>query len=114
MRGFDPNTSLNPFKPFLTMHRAIARRTTGNRIIGPEYRVSREDALRMMTIEAAWLDYDEDVKGSIEVGKLADLVILSDDLMTCEEEAIKDIVSLVTIVGGRVVYESGEFREAGL
>ena len=114
MQGFDPNTSLNPFNPFLTMYTAVARRTTGNKIIGPEYRVSREDALRMMTIEAAWLDFDEDLKGSIEVGKLADLAILSNDFLNCEEEAIKDILSLVTVVGGEVVYKSDDFREAGL
>ncbi len=109
MQGFDPNTSLNPYNPFLTMYIAISRYTTGNRVIGPGQRVTREDALRMMTINAAWLDHDELLKGSIEVGKLGDLVILSDDFMNCEEEAIRDIRSLVTVVGGEIVYQSEDF-----
>lgn len=60
----------------------------------------------MTTIDAAWLSFDETRKGSIEVGKLGDLAILSDDYLTCEEDRIKDIRSLVTIVGGNVVYEA--------
>ena len=106
MSGFDPNTSLNPYNPFLTMYTVITRRTEGGQVIGPEQRVSREDALRMMTINAAWLSFDEERKGSIEVGKLGDLAILSDDLMSVGEEQLKDIRSDLTVVGGKVVYEA--------
>ena len=70
-----------------------------------DQRVPREDALRMMTIDAAWLSFDENNRGSIEVGKLADLAILSDDLLMCDEEQIKDIRAVTTIVGGKVVHE---------
>ena len=105
MQGFDPNTSLNPYNPFLTMYTAVTRKTETGLVVGPEQRVSREEALRMMTIDAAHLSSDEGNRGSIEIGKLADLAILSDDFMTCEEERIKDVRSLVTIVGGRVVHE---------
>ncbi len=110
MQGFDPNTSLNPYNPFLTMYVAVARRTTGGQVIGPENRVSRENALRMMTIDAAWFDYDENKRGSIEVGKLGDLAILTDNLMSVDEEAIKDILSIVTIVDGDIVYECEDNR----
>ena len=105
MQGFDPDRSLNPYNPFLTMYTAITRRTEGGQVFGPEHRMSREDALRMMTIDAAWLNYDEERKGSIQTGKLGDFTILSDDLLTCEIEQIKDIRSLLTAVGGNVVYE---------
>ncbi len=104
MQGFGPRSSLNPYDPFLAMSTAITRKTESGAVIGPEQRVSREDALRTMTIDAAWLSFDEKRKGSIEVGKLADLAILSADFLTCEEEKIKDIRSDVTIVGGKVVY----------
>jgi predicted amidohydrolase YtcJ len=106
MQGFDPNTSLNPYNPFLTMYTAVTRKTQRGLVISPEQCVSREDALRMMTIDAAHLGFDEKKKGSIEVGKLGDLAILSDDLLTCPADRIKDIRAVVTVVGGKVVHES--------
>jgi len=57
----------------------------------------------MMTANAAWLSFEEHRKGSIEVGKLADLAILSDDFMACPADHIKDIRAVVTVLGGRVV-----------
>ncbi len=105
MFGLDPNTSLNPFNPFLTMYVAVTRRTEGGRVIGPEQAVTREQALRMMTIDAAYLTFDEAHKGSIEPGKLGDLTILSDDLLTVAPEQIRDIVAETTVVGGNVVFE---------
>ena len=105
MEGLDPDKALNPFNPFLTMYVAVTRKTEGGNVIGPDERVSREDALRMMTTNAAYLSFDEKKKGSIEVGKLGDLVILSDEFMACEANRIKDIQVLATVVGGKVVYE---------
>jgi hypothetical protein len=106
MFGLDPDTALNPFNPFLTMATAITRRTEGGQIIGEGERVSREQALRLMTIDAARLSFDEGRTGSIEIGKLADLTILSDDILTCPEDRIRAIRAVRTIVGGRVVYEA--------
>ena len=60
----------------------------------------------MATIDAAYLSFDEKRKGSIEVGKLGDLVLLSDDLLTCDAERIKDIQPLATVVGGKVVHDA--------
>lgn len=105
MQGFDPITSLNPYHPFLAMYIAVTRKTDSGQVINPNQRISREDALRMTTIDSAWLSFDENERGSIEVGKLADLAILSDHYLTCEEERIKDIRSVLTIVGGDVVYQ---------
>jgi predicted amidohydrolase YtcJ len=75
-------------------------------VIGPEQAVSREDALKMMTINAAWLSFDESRKGSIEVGKLGDLAVLSDDYLSCPPERIKDIRATLTVLGGQVVHEA--------
>ena len=106
MFGLEPNGSLNPYNPFLTLYVAVTRRTEGNQVIGPEQAVSRQDALKMMTIDAAWLSFEEQRKGSIEKGKLGDLAILSDDYLSCAPERIRDIRALVTVLGGRVVYEA--------
>lgn len=105
MQGADPNSSLNPYNPFLTMYTAVTRKTETGLVVGPENRVSRADALRMMTADAAYLSFDEQRKGSIEVGKLGDFAILSDHLLTCDAERVKDIRAVLTVVGGRVVHE---------
>jgi predicted amidohydrolase YtcJ len=58
----------------------------------------------MWTLNGAWLSFEEKAKGSIEPGKLADMVVISKDFLHCPVDEIKDIEALVTIVGGRVVY----------
>lgn len=105
MQGFDPNLSLNPYNPFLAMYIAVTRKTEHGLVIAPEQCVSRQDALRMVTIDAAFLGFDETRKGSIEIGKLGDLAVLTDDLLTCPVERMKDIRAVLTVVGGRVVHE---------
>jgi predicted amidohydrolase YtcJ len=105
MFGADRDTAMNPFNPFLTMYVAVSRRTKGGAVLGAAEAVSREDALRMMTIDAATLSFDEGTRGSIEVGKLADLVMLSDDLLTCPEERIPQIRADLTVVGGAVAFQ---------
>jgi len=105
MLGTDPNGALNPFNPFLTMYVLVTRKTESGRILGEKQRVSRQDALRMMTINAAYLSFDEKKKGSIEAGKLADLAILSDDYLSCPAERIKDIKVITTMAGGKVIFD---------
>jgi hypothetical protein len=83
------------------MYIAASRRTQGGAVIGADQRVSREDALRMTTIDAAWLSFDEKRRGSIVTGKLADLAILSADFLECGEDRLKDIRSLLTNVAGQ-------------
>ena len=97
-----------PPSMFLPVWQAAARvdRATG-RVIGPAQRLSRADALRAATVEGAYVTFEEDQKGTIERGKLADLAVLSDDPLTCPEERLRDITAEMTIVGGRVVYERG-------
>jgi predicted amidohydrolase YtcJ len=105
MFGLDPDTSLNPFNPFLTIATAVTRRTEGGQVIGANETITRHQALRMMTIEAARLSFDEARKGSIETGKLADLTMLSADPLTVPDIQIHSITSDLTVVGGRITYE---------
>ena len=80
------------------------------KVSGPEQRITVEEAIRMFTIGGAWQDHMEHIKGSIEVGKLADFCILDKDILTVEPHSIKDIRNLMTIVGGKIVYDAGVVR----
>jgi predicted amidohydrolase YtcJ len=104
MIGLDPNHAMNSFNPALTLWIAVARKTDSGRVWGEHQRLSRLDALRCMTLSAAWLSFDEDKLGSIERGKLADLVVIDRDYLTCPEDEIRAIKPLRTIVGGRTVF----------
>jgi predicted amidohydrolase YtcJ len=108
MFGADRDTAMNPFNPFLTMATAVMRKTEAGRVVGLDEAVTREQALRMMTIDAAALSFDERDRGSIEVGKLGDLAILSDDLLTCPADRLRHIEADITIVGGLVVHQGGK------
>ena len=74
----------------------------------PEQRVSREEALKMFTIWAAYAAFEEDIRGSLEVGKLADLTVFSANIMTVPEEEILGAETVMTIVGGEVVYRRNQ------
>jgi predicted amidohydrolase YtcJ len=76
------------------------------KISGPEQRIGVEDAIRAYTINGAWQDHMEDVKGSIEAGKLADFCVLNEDILSVETEKITNISVVMTIVGGKVVYNT--------
>ncbi len=91
---------------FHSIWNVVARKPVGSDdAIGPEQCVDRETALRAATHAGAHLTFEEDVKGTIEAGKMADLAVLSDDPLTCAEDALMDIVAESTIVGGRLVYD---------
>jgi predicted amidohydrolase YtcJ len=104
MVGWDRNTSVNAYNPFLGMYAAITRRTAQGEVIHPEERIGRQAALRMYTVWPAYLYHSDKDRGSIEVGKLADLVVIDRDYLSCPEEQIKEIAPVMTIVGGRVAY----------
>jgi hypothetical protein len=81
----------------------------GTRLAAPENRLSREEALRLYTVGTAWFSSEEDVKGRIAPGQLADFAILSADYLTVPEEQIRRIESVLTVTGGDVVYSAGPF-----
>ena len=95
-----------PVSMFWPIWESVARLSMTNERIAPTQAITRAEALRCSTINGAYLSFDEDKRGSIEVGKLADLAVLSADPLTVEEDRIRDITSVMTIVGGRVVYEA--------
>jgi predicted amidohydrolase YtcJ len=105
MIKFDPREAINPYHPFYGMWMAITRKTVDGAVLGPEQRITRDEALRMWTLSGAYSSFDEDIKGSIEPGKLADFAVISKDYLTCAEDSIKDIEALMTVVDGKVVYE---------
>ena len=74
--------------------------------LGPQMAVSREEALRLYTMGSAGIDFMDDRAGSIEPGKLADIVVLSDDYMTVPEDGIRDLRSTLTMVDGRIVHHA--------
>jgi predicted amidohydrolase YtcJ len=104
MIRFDPRLSTNPYDPFFEMWMAITRKMTDGNVLNPEQRISRFEALKMWTWNNAYLEFSEKETGSIEPGKLADMVMISKNFATCPEDEIKDIEALQTIVGGRVIY----------
>jgi len=81
---------------------------SSGKVSGPDQCIGVEDAIRMYTINGAWQDHMESVKGSIEVDKLADFCILDDDILTIDPHRIADIPVLMTIVGGKIVYDGSE------
>jgi hypothetical protein len=104
MVKYDSFLSQNPYNPFLGMYNLITRKTRKGDVIYPEQRVSRKRALEMYTVNGAFATSDENMKGSLEKGKLADMAVLSKDLFTCPEEEMPFIESELTIAGGKIVY----------
>jgi predicted amidohydrolase YtcJ len=95
-----------PVTMFYPIWQAVARqnRYTGD-VIGPSERLSREEAIRCATIYGAYVTFDEDKKGSLEAGKLADLCVLDADPLTCAESGLKNIAADYTFIGGKLVYQ---------
>ena len=90
--------------PIANFYSAITRRMNTGELFYPEQRMSREEALESSTLSAAYGAFEDGFKGSLEVGKLADVVVLSKDIMTIPEDEIPSAEVLHTIVGGKVVY----------
>jgi hypothetical protein len=98
--------SVNPYNPFLGMWIAITRRAKDyDRPLHPEEALAREQAIRFYTGNNAYILFQEKRTGSIEPGKLADLVVLDTDLLTCPVDAIRDTQVERTCLGGRLVYQ---------
>jgi predicted amidohydrolase YtcJ len=72
--------------------------------------LTRQEAIRLYTAENGWFSKEEDKLGSIEAGKLADLVVLNGDYFSVPDESLKSLGSVLTMVGGRIVYNNGQVR----
>jgi predicted amidohydrolase YtcJ len=106
MVKWDANKSINPYNPFLGMWTMITRTTERGSVILPSEAITREEALKIYTINNAFASFEDSIKGSIEPGKLADMAVLTDDILTCPVDKIKDLESVMTFVGGNIVYSS--------
>lgn len=102
------NVPVSLFHPI--WHSVARKERTEERVIAPDEKIRREDALRAATINGAYLTYDEKTKGSIEPGKLADFACLSKNPLTVAEDEIKDIHAEFVVVGGKTVVDKGEKR----
>ncbi len=104
-------TRVASYNPFVSLYWLVTGKTIGGTTLYPkENCLDRMEALRLYTVGSAWFSNEEDRKGSIETGKFADLAVLSDDYFSVPEEEIKKLESVLTIVGGRVVYGRNEFE----
>jgi hypothetical protein len=100
------------YNPFTALQWFLDGKTVGGVAIrGPEETPSRADALRFYTIGSAWFSRDEKTRGSLETGKYADLAVLSKDYMTAPVAQVGGIESVLTMVGGKIVYASGPFEK---
>jgi len=99
-----------PWNPFFGLWLMVTRTDgeTGERLGSAEC-VSRQEALRIFTNNGAYLMFMEDRLGSLEAGKYADLLVLSDDYFSVDEDRIKDVLPVMTIAGGRIVFQNAEF-----
>ncbi len=105
MIGWGKDTAVNAFNPFFNMWMSVVRKTRDGADFYPEERVTRRDALKMWTTGAAWMQFSEKQRGSLEVGKLADLVVVEQDFLNCSEADLRAMAPVMTMVEGRVVYE---------
>lgn len=101
--------SVNPYNPFLAMWITLTRQPRWiDHPLHPEQRISRDEAIRLYTINNAFLSFEEKEKGSLEPGKLADFIVLNQDILTCPEEAVKDVTVDRTWLGGKLVFQSSK------
>src|SRR5438309_13225 len=107
-------TRVASYNPWLSLYWLVSGKTIGGAVLYSEAnRLSREEALTLYTQGSSWFSGESDKKGAIIIGQLADLIALSDDYLYVPEEKIKDIESVLTVVGGKVVYGAEEFKDLG-
>ena len=105
-------TRVSSYNPFLSLYWLVTGKTIGGLSLYPEEnRFDREEALRLYTVGSSWFSSEDGKKGSIAPGQLADFAVLSTDYFSIAEEEIKQLESVLTVVGGKVVYATAEFSK---
>ena len=99
---------VEPIDPMASFHASVTRRLKDGSVFFADQRMTREEALRSYTINGAYAGFEEEIKGSLTPGKLADITVLSHDILTCPEDDILTTEVLYTIIGGKVLYKKSE------
>jgi predicted amidohydrolase YtcJ len=94
------------YAPLFGIEQALTRNTMAGDVCDPDERVDLTTALRMHTIHGTFASFEEGFKGSLEVGKAADLVVLAENLSRVPVERLREVGVVITLVGGEVVYEA--------
>jgi predicted amidohydrolase YtcJ len=105
-------TRVSSYNPFVSLHWLITGKTMGGlRLYPEENRLDRAEALKLYTMGSSWFSTEDGKKGALAPGQLADLAVLSADYFSIPEEEIKQLESVLTIVGGKIVYATAEFSK---
>jgi len=105
-------TRVSSYNPYLSLYWLITGKTVGGLSLYPqENRLDREEALKLYTVGSSWFSTEDGKKGALAPGQLADLAVLSADYFSIPEEEIKHLESVLTIVGGKIVYASDAFSK---
>jgi predicted amidohydrolase YtcJ len=105
-------TRVSSYNPFLSLYWLVTGKTIGGLSLYPEEnRFDRAKALELYTVGSSWFSTEDGKKGSLTAGQLADLAVLSSDYFSIPEEEIKNLESVLTIVGGKIVYAAGEYSK---
>ncbi len=106
MVGLDSFEATNPWNPWLGMWITLTRQTERGGVLNSKECLTREQAIRFYTINNAKLNFDEETKGSLEVGKFADLIMIDRDILKCPADEVRGTKVLLTMVGGKVVWQT--------
>jgi len=105
-------TRVSSYNPYLSLYWLITGKTVGGLSLYPqENRLDRSEALKLYTIGSSWFSTEESKKGALAPGQLADLAVLSADYFSIPDEQIKQLESVLTIVGGKIVYATAEYSQ---
>ena len=102
---------VSPLSPWVSIYYMVTGKNAAGEVVNDGQQITRMEALRLYTMGSAYQSFDEDRLGSIEAGKLADIVVLDVDYLEVPDEALRQTASVLTIVGGRVVHADGPFGE---
>jgi hypothetical protein len=101
------DTPVEDVSPIASFYSAVTRKTIDGSLFYPEQKMTREEALKSYTLNNAYAAFEEDLKGSITAGKLADITVLSRDIMTVPDDSIPGTGVVYTIIGGEIKYQRG-------
>lgn len=106
-------TRVSSFNPWVTIEWLVTGRSVGGmQLLNERHRLSREEALGLFTVGSAWFSQEEDKKGRIRAGQLADFALLTEDYFAVADDAIDGLASVLTVTGGQIVYAAAEYADS--